>query len=87
MRIRYPNKKTVRDWIVKVMMDDPHLSVLVDLALSSGEHGSKSRRAWVKSWDLPEAIEQIETPWGRMMRWVAASTITKDWSKVWQQRR
>ena len=36
MRIRYPNKKTVRDWIVKVMMDDPHLSVLVDLALPNG---------------------------------------------------
>ena len=81
MRIKHPNKKAVREWIVKVMMDDPHLSVLVDLAFSG------NRRAWIESFTLPEAIDEIDTPWGRMTRWFAASTIVQDWSKVWPQRR
>lgn len=81
MRIKYPNKKTVQAWIVKEMIDDPHLSVLVDLALS------ENRRAWVQSVVLPEALDQIATPWGRMSRWFAAATIVKDWSKVWPTRR
>ena len=78
---KYPSNKAARDWIVKVMMDDPHLSVLIDLALSG------NRRAWVESFSLPETIDEIDTPWGRMTRWFAAHTITKNWNKVWPQRR
>lgn len=48
MRIKHPSKRAIRDWIVKVMMDDPHLSVLVDLA--SSEH---RRAAWVESFNSP----------------------------------
>jgi hypothetical protein len=81
MLIKHPNKGTVREWIVKVMMNDPHLSVLVDLASSENR-----RRAWVESSTSPEAIEQIHTPWGPMTRWFAAHTIVKDWSKVWPRR-
>lgn len=82
MRLKYPNKKTVRDWIVKVMVDDPDLSVLVDLAFSENR-----RAAWIESVTLPEALDQIDTPWGPMTRWFAAHTIVKDWSKVWPRRR
>lgn len=81
MRIKYPNKETVRAWIVKMMIDDPALSVLVDLKQSN------RRQAWVESVLLPEALDQIDTPWGRMTRWFAAHTIVKDWSKVWPPRR
>lgn len=80
MRLKHPGKRAIKAWIVRQMADDPELSILVDLALSA------DRRSWLRAFDQPESIATISTPWGPMSRWFAASTIVKDWSKLWKAR-